>query len=210
MKQILKDLNKTIFYGSELYGDVVKTLNHHNLKRILHHTIRVVMRSEELAKEFNCDVESAKKAALLHDISGIIDNDKRLEVCHQLGIPVCDEEKTLPLITHQKLSESIARVCYGIRDKEILSAIKCHTTLKRNPSQLDLIVFIADKLDWDQEGIPPYYDQMMAALEDSLEASALVYIRKMKPNMVVKHPWLLEAQSYLENILKLKYEDKRS
>ena len=34
----------------------------------------------------------------------------------------------------------------------ILKAIESHTTLRSNPSKLDMIIFIADKLAWDQPG----------------------------------------------------------
>ena len=39
----------------------------------------------------------------------------------------------------------MAEKIFDITDNEILSAIECHTTLKGKYSQLDLVVFVANK-----------------------------------------------------------------
>ena len=54
---------------------------------------------------------------------------------------------------------------FGIEDNEILSAIECHTTLKKNYSDIDLVLFVADKIKWDQEGKPPYLDGLLQAFK---------------------------------------------
>jgi HD superfamily phosphohydrolase YqeK len=34
---------------------------------------------------------------------------------------------------------------------DILDSISCHTTLKANPAKLDMLLFISDKIKWDQK-----------------------------------------------------------
>ena len=60
-----------------------------------------------------------------------------------------------------------------ITDSAVLSAIECHTTLYANATPYDMALFIADKLAWDQPGIPPYDKAVRYALEYSLEAACL-------------------------------------
>ena len=63
----------------------------------------------------------------------------------------------------------------------------------------DLIVFLADKIAWDQIGNPPYLDALLKQLESSLEEAALFYIDYILDHGIkVIHPWLLDAKSQLE------------
>ena len=103
------------------------------------------------------------------------------------------------MIVHQKLSVEIAREIFGVADEKVLSAVGCHTTLKAKASILDKVVFVADKIAWDQEGKPPYLDPMLAALETSLDAGALAYLSylwEQRDQLKVVHPWMKDA--YLE------------
>lgn len=95
----------------------------------------------------------------------------------------------------------MATEIFNISNKEILEAISCHTTLKSNASPLDMILFIADKIEWDQKGLPPYIDEVEKALAISLELSAFKFIKYQmdnKENLKVIHPWLLDAYLDLE------------
>lgn len=118
-----------------------------------------------------------------------------------LKIKVLSEEKELPLILHQKISAVMARDIFNINDPEILSAIECHTTLKAGAAALDKILFVADKIEWDQEGVPPYKDEIERALNISLELAAHTYIKYLfndKSKLKVVHPWLREAYNELK------------
>jgi HD superfamily phosphohydrolase YqeK len=55
-----------------------------------------------------------------------------------------------------------------------------------------MAVFVADKLQWDQPGQPPYAARMQAALNQSLEQAAWVYLNDLwqrRADLVVLHPW---------------------
>lgn len=104
------------------------------------------------------------------------------------------------MILHQRLSKLMAVECFQIENKEITGAIECHTTLRANPTTLDLILFIADKIQWDQADSPPYLAGLLLALETSLESAALYFINWMfAQGVLVKHPWAVEAQLWLEH-----------
>ena len=75
--------------------------------------------------------------------------------------------------------------------------------LKANPSQYDMALFIADKLSWDQEGTPPFYDIVIKNLSVSLEKACLSYINYIIDNSMILHPhsWIIESKEYLEKVL---------
>ncbi|CAJ1200516.1 hypothetical protein CPR19088_GLDEOEPO_00797 [Companilactobacillus paralimentarius] len=124
----------------------------------------VAKEAVSLSKEYH---EQLYQAGLLHDISAFIPKSERLLISEKLHIPVLKEEHQVPLLLHQKLSAYIAEKCFQIKDPIILNAIKCHTTLKKNFNNFDLIVFLADKIAWDQPGIPPYLEELNTALKVS-------------------------------------------
>jgi HD superfamily phosphohydrolase YqeK len=100
------------------------------------------------------------------------------------------------MILHQKLSAAMAESLFQIRDPLILDAIRCHTTLRAGATALDQILFVADKVEWDQPDSPPYLNGLLKALEQSLEHAALYYLRYLwarRSSLQVVHPWLVEA-----------------
>jgi predicted HD superfamily hydrolase involved in NAD metabolism len=164
------------------------------------HCSSVASKAKELAKQFSADLSKAEIAGWLHDISAVVPNEKRIEMARTHDLEVLREEEKLPMIIRQKLSRLIARDVFHVHDEEILSAVECHTTLKANASPLDKIVFVADKIAWDQAGKPPYLEQILEALEHSLNTAALVYLDylwEQRETLPVLHPWVVEARVYL-------------
>ena len=110
------------------------------------------------------------------------------------------EEERAPIILHQKLSAVMASEIFGVEDEAVLCAIGCHTTLKANASVLDKVVFIADKVRWDQSHPPPFLEAVLVGLERSLDEGVLAYLEYMwqrRHTLPVVHPWLAEAYAEL-------------
>lgn len=168
------------------------------------HSREVAACGKNLAERFNQEPKAAEYGGLLHDISAVIPNNQRIVVAEAWGIPVNEAERKLPMIVHQKLSRHIANEIFKINDESILSAIECHTTLKSKPTKMDQIVFIADKIKWDQKGEPPYLEKLLSALDNSLEEASLVYLNYLlNSHPKVIHPWALEAQTELNKRISL-------
>ena len=132
---------------------------------------------------------------------------ERAKIAREFGIEVLPEEDTFPMIIHQKLSVVMASELFGVTDTQTLSAIGCHTTLKRDASLLDKVVFVADKIAWDQPGEPPYLDEILEALEKSIDHAAFVYldyIWQMRDKLKVLHPWTADAHAQLNEKLSRK------
>ncbi|MGX7244319.1 bis(5'-nucleosyl)-tetraphosphatase (symmetrical) YqeK [Enterococcus quebecensis] len=184
----------------DLYNDVRLYLGEMH-QAVASHSIEVAICARQLAKRFNDDQRAAEIGGLLHDISAVIPNERRVELAELLEINVLSEERKLPMIIHQKLSKYMAKELFRIKDESILSAIECHTTLKRDFYQLDMIVFLADKIKWDHSGEPPYLEELLTALDISLEKASLIYLDYLfNSEPAVIHPWAKEAQEKLRNI----------
>lgn len=170
---------------------------------IFEHSLNVAQKAIELADLFQVERDTKNNvyiAALLHDIGGIYPNEKRIEIAKKFNIELVDEECVFPLIIHQKISKYLAQTIFNVQNTKISNSIECHTTLKSNYSIEDLIVFLADKIEWDQKGTPPYLDGLLIKLQSSLEEAALFYIDYLLEHGIkVMHPWLLEAKKDLES-----------
>ncbi|HEY3290585.1 MAG TPA: bis(5'-nucleosyl)-tetraphosphatase (symmetrical) YqeK [Anaerolineae bacterium] len=186
-------------YTGDVRADMVGVFQEHGFLNAIAHATRVGAEARRLAVRYGADAHDAEVAGWLHDISAVVPNAERVELASQLGIDVLPEETRLPMIVHQKLSAAIARDVFEVKDPAILAAIGCHTTLKVSSSLLDQVVFVADKLKWDQPGDPPYLVELNAALAGGIDYAVWCYLRYLwerRSQLAVVHPWF--AQAYAE------------
>lgn len=201
MHETFNEYVKDIRFTGDIKSDVFTLLNYYNYEAIYHHCCDVAEEAVKLAEVYGEDKSMAYKAGLLHDIGAIIPKDKRVEMAPHFEIEVLEEEKGFPMILHQKYSSVIAQELFGVTDVYLLNAMECHTTLKAKATKLDMIVFIADKLQWDQPGTPPFEKRIRDGLKISLERGALAYIEYLLEDpsrLKVLHPWLLAAYNALK------------
>ncbi|EJM6033755.1 bis(5'-nucleosyl)-tetraphosphatase (symmetrical) YqeK [Enterococcus faecalis] len=186
-----------------LKNEIKQYLVSKNCEKTYYHCMEVGEYAYQLGEKYLTSPEKVSIAGYLHDISAVYPNNQRINVAQKYGIELSEAEMAFPMIIHQKISKSIAKMDFGIEDNEILSAIECHTTLKKNYSDIDLVLFVADKIKWDQEGKPPYLDGLLQALNCSLENAAYFYIDYiLKHDIKVVHPWLWDAYNQLKLTIK--------
>lgn len=193
---LLSSLRQGVPLTGDVARDVPMFLTHHGFPHTAVHCGAVAREARRLALLFGVDAATAERAGWLHDISVVFPNAERIAAARTLGVSVLPEEECFPMIVHQKLSAALARALFGERDAAVLSAIECHTTLKMDATALDTVVFVADKVAWDQPGTPPYLDDLLVALDHSLDAAALVYLRYLwerREMLGVIHPWFQDA-----------------
>lgn len=159
------------------------------------HVAAVAEVNSEIAMRFDLNVSSCKNAALLHDISAIISPSDMLDYTEKNRFELCEAELRFPFLLHQRISRIIAENYFGISDKTVLSAIECHTTLRPYASQQDMALFIADKIAWDQPGVPPFDKAVRDALEHSLEQACLEYMTYMADNDKILYPHILWSRA---------------
>ena len=196
--------NSGLSFKKNISDDVPEFLNHYGFPKTAKHSQDVALKSRELAQQFDADGDKAEIAGWLHDVSTIFPSAERATIARELDVEVLPEEDIFPMIIHQKLSLVLARELFDVTDTEILSAIGCHTTLKKDASLLDKIVFVADKIAWDQPGTPPYLEDLLAGLEKSIDHASFVYLDylwQMRDKLKVLHPWAADAHAQLKEEL---------
>ncbi|MCH5268730.1 MAG: bis(5'-nucleosyl)-tetraphosphatase (symmetrical) YqeK [Lachnospiraceae bacterium] len=118
------------------------------------HTVGVRYTAEALAMRYGADLDRAAYAGVLHDCAKYCSGDKMIEKCRKHKINMTEVELKNPQLLHAKLGVYYAKHRYGVKDEEILSAIRWHTTGRPEMSLLEKIVFLADYIEPHRKPIP--------------------------------------------------------
>lgn len=153
----------------------------------------------DLAQRFGLEEAPCRMAGILHDISAVIPPAQMLQYARETGMALDPAEEKYPFLLHQRLSAVVAQTCFGIEDESVLRAIACHTTLRAEASDLDMVLFLADKIAWDQSGEPPFLAALNAGLAVSLREGCRAYIDYVMNNGMILQPHqdLLAARAWL-------------
>lgn len=111
------------------------------------HTIRVMETAQELVKRFGgVDEEKVKIAALLHDYAkcfSVLELEKQLM---HYGL-TADLVAFHYELWHGPVAAELMEDKFAVRDKDVLNAIRYHTTGRPQMTQLEYILFVADYME---------------------------------------------------------------
>lgn len=137
-----------------------------------YHILRVAETAVKFAKIHDVSVEDAYIAALLHDCAKGNEDYYLEKYSSLISVRWKDLEEDLKeeKLIHAPLAALIAEEEFGIEDKEILDAITYHTTGKMNMTKLEMVVFLADKLEPERnyEGIDRIRELALEDLEKAM------------------------------------------
>lgn len=140
------------------------------------HSLNVAESAVMLAKLYDGDEEKAYFAGLVHDIMKNATKEEQLQIMEKGGIILSRTEKNNPKLWHAMAGEAYLRTEMGIEDKEILSAVRYHTTGKAGMSLLDKIIYIADYISAERN-YPDVNVMRELALTKGLDEAALYALK---------------------------------
>ncbi|MBR2719275.1 MAG: bis(5'-nucleosyl)-tetraphosphatase (symmetrical) YqeK [Clostridia bacterium] len=187
----------------ERTGDIVTDastlLLSHGKSATWRHVQAVANECVHLSAFFNLNETQCRLAGILHDISAVVPAQEMLHYAQEHNFPLDKAEIDHPFLLHQQMSAIIAQECFDVDNAAVLRAISCHTTLRPLATDLDMALFLADKIAWDQSGEPPFLSSVKEALRISLKHACRVYIDfVMKNGMILQpHHNLLAARKWL-------------
>src|SRR5690606_4175038 len=111
------------------------------------HSLRVMEVSKELAMKYGCSVEKAALAGLLHDCGKLKGHINLLKMANDFGIILDSVMENNNELIHSVIGAVLAEREYNVKDKEVLDAIRYHTTGRENMSLLEKIIYIADLIE---------------------------------------------------------------
>lgn len=111
-------------------------------KRLIH-SLNVMNYAIELARQHNIPLEAVAIAALLHDCAKCLPETKLMDYACQIG----DRNLLQPELVHGPAGAWMAKNVFGIEDPAILRSIHFHTTGCADMSDLDKVIYLADKIE---------------------------------------------------------------
>jgi predicted HD superfamily hydrolase involved in NAD metabolism len=117
------------------------------LRDTMAHEQRTAQLARELALAHGVDPNRAELVALLHDIADHYSDAELLLRAQQYGLLISAAERQHPRLLHGPVGAALLGREYGIRDAELLDAVRDHVTGGLHMSTLGKIIFIADKLE---------------------------------------------------------------
>ena len=115
------------------------------------HSLNVADSARALAKKYGADEEKAYFAGLVHDIMKNASDDEQLQIMGKGGIILTRTEKENKKLWHAMAGECYLRTEMGITDKDILNAVRYHTTGRAGMSILEKVVYIADYISAERD-----------------------------------------------------------
>lgn len=169
------------------------------------HSLGAYEKAVELADKFQLspqEKEQACIAALLHDAAKLMGPDPLTAYAEQHGLAIEPIDRQTPQTMHPMVGAEIVRQEFGIEDPDILNAIRFHTTGRAGMSQIEMLVFIADKIEGNTRN-PLYIQKMTAHLNPEIPNSlalTVLYILDSTIQFLLEkrqliHPRTLEARN---------------
>lgn len=137
-----------------------------------YHSLCVADEAVRLAEKYGAATEKAYMAGLLHDITKNAPAQEHLHIFNSFGIMLNSVEQNAEKLWHAISGAAYVEHLLGIDDREIINAIRYHTTARGNMTLLDKVLYLADFTSIDRD-----YDDVdvMRKLVDKSMNEALLY-----------------------------------
>jgi nicotinate-nucleotide adenylyltransferase len=117
------------------------------------HSRNVALLTQDLCRQFGLDSQAGYLAGIAHDICKSFPEEELFRLTKRDGRPVSQLEKKKPSLLHARAGAVLVRERFGLRNRDILDAIRLHTLADPEMGPLAKAVFIADKTEISREGV---------------------------------------------------------
>ncbi len=172
-------------------------------KRFIH-SLEVAKSAEYLAEKYGADKEKAYTAGLLHDIFKDTPKDEQFTYIALNKIPLIKCELNAPKLFHAICGAHYIEHTLGIKDEDIISAVRYHTTGKADMTLFQKVLFIADFIsaDRDYDGVEIMREKAEITLDKAiLEGLSFTVTELIKGEKPI-HPDTINA--YNDAVIKIK------
>jgi len=163
------------------------------------HIVGTMGIAADLAAINGVDVRKARVAALLHDCAKVQSVEEMLSKAYIYKVSIDEVSMWETVLIHGPLGAKIAEYEFGIEDQEILDAIECHTTGKKNMTKFDKVIYIADYIEPNREfdGVTELRRMANEDLDAAMKFALELTITDLLKNGRLIHPRTLEARNHM-------------
>ena len=154
------------------------------------HSLAVADQAQRLAELYGADPKKARTAGILHDILKDAAPEEQLQILHDFGILLDNVEQGARKLWHARAGAVFIERVLGVDDRELLDAVRYHTTARAGMTPLDRVLYLADFTSADRD-FPDVDVIRSLALKDEQEAMAYALgytIRELLDKQEAVHP----------------------
>ena len=176
----------------DLLEDYIKE----NLKESRYrHSAGVEEMAVRLARLHGADIEKAAFAGRYHDLAKNFDQETMDAYIRKYGLS--DDLLGNNALAHSKVGAAILENEFGVTDREILDAVRYHTTARKNMTLLEELIFVADVVEDNRT----YSDLDRACLEilEYTIGDLTAKGREIDKDTLEARDWVLHKIKEIEN-----------
>ena len=163
------------------------------------HSLNVAKTAVELAKRYGADEEKAYTAGILHDVLKDKTPEYLLGYLDENGVLLTQVERSNHKLYHAMAGAVYVKNELGITDKDIINAIRYHTTGRKNMSLLEKVIYIADFISEDRnyDGVERMREKAKLSLECAMEEGLQFSIIELSEKLLPIHPDSIDAYNQI-------------
>jgi nicotinate-nucleotide adenylyltransferase len=119
------------------------------------HSRNTALLSWDLCNRFGLDSEKGYLAGIAHDLCKFMGDDELVRLAHEDGGGISKLEQKRPGLLHGRAAAVLLTKKYDINDRDILEAIRYHTTGGWDMDSLAKVVYVADKIEISRNRVEP-------------------------------------------------------
>jgi nicotinate-nucleotide adenylyltransferase len=129
------------------------------------HSRNTALLAWDLCRRFGLDSQKGYLAGIAHDMCKSFDKTDLVSLAYKDGGSISKLEQKKPGLLHARAAAVLLEKKYGINDRDILDAIRYHTTGNWDMDSLAKVVYVADKIEVSREGVDPVLRKMCQSAE---------------------------------------------
>ncbi len=163
------------------------------------HSLNVSAEAVRLAERYGGDVDKAEFAGLMHDVMKDVGKDEQLRLMREYCVDLNEVERREPKLWHAIAGAVYLENTLGISDRDILNAVRYHTTGRAGMSLLEKIIYIADftSAERDYKGVEEIRAAADRGLEVAMEETLSFSVKDLVKKRCPIEPHTFEAYNEL-------------
>jgi nicotinate-nucleotide adenylyltransferase len=162
------------------------------------HSRNTAILARDLCLRYGLDPLAGYLAGIAHDMCKSLGEQELFALARAGGGGISKLEKKKPSLLHARAAAFLLRDRFGVKDEDVLEAVRFHTTGRAGMGLLAKLVYVADKIEPSREDLKPEFrewerypdpDSLFAAVLDD----AVAYLRSRKYDLSEGTTRLLEA-----------------
>jgi len=114
----------------------------------------------DLCRRYGLESQKGYLAGIAHDMCKFLDEKELIRLAHEDGKSMSKLEQEKPSLLHARAAAVMLQKRFGIFDRDILDAIRYHTTGFQDMNALAKVVYVADKIEISRTGVDPTLREM--------------------------------------------------